>query len=89
MVDPWQFVLDPEWLIGLVIVAVDYAVVVRHYGRRGQPVSTLRRLAFAAGLLVTALALFSPIENSARAVTSMPAANASRRSVETGCPRRP
>ncbi len=63
MVDPWQFVLDPEWLIGLVIVAVDYAVVVRHYGRRGQPVSTLRRLAFAAGMLVTALALFSPIEH--------------------------
>jgi cytochrome c oxidase assembly factor CtaG len=63
VVDPWQFVLDPEWLVGLTIIAVDYVVVVRHYERRGQPVSMLRRLAFTAGLLVTALALFSPIEH--------------------------
>ena len=69
MVDPWQFVLDPEWAVGLAIVAVDYGVVVRASERRGRPVSSHRRLAFAAGLAVTALALFSPIEH--LALTSM------------------
>jgi putative copper resistance protein D len=63
VVHPWQFVFDPAWLLGLVVVAVDYVVVVRAYERRGRPVATLRRWAFAAGLLVTALALFSPIEH--------------------------
>ena len=69
MVNPWQLVFDPEWAIGLVIVAVDYAVVVRSYERRGRPVSWLRRLAFAGGLAMVALALFSPIEH--LALTSM------------------
>jgi putative membrane protein len=63
VVDPWQFVLDPEWAVGLVIVGVDYVVVVRAYERRGQPVPMLRRLAFAGGMAITALALFSPIEH--------------------------
>jgi cytochrome c oxidase assembly factor CtaG len=69
VVNPWQLVFDPEWAIGLVIVAVDYAVVVRSYERRGRPVSWQRRLAFAGGLAVVALALFSPIEH--LALTSM------------------
>jgi len=69
VVNPWQFVFDPEWAIGLAIVAVDYALVVRAFERRGRPVSSLRRWAFAAGLAVTSLALFSPIEH--LALTSM------------------
>jgi cytochrome c oxidase assembly factor CtaG len=69
MLHPWQFVLDPEWALGLVVIAVDYAVVVRAFGRRGDPVSPLRRLAFAAGLTIMALALFSPVEH--LALTSM------------------
>ncbi len=63
MVHPWQFVFDPAWAAGLLVVAVDYVVVVRAYERRGRRVSALRRWAFAAGLFVTALALFSPIEH--------------------------
>ncbi|HEY3766729.1 MAG TPA: cytochrome c oxidase assembly protein [Gaiellales bacterium] len=63
MVNPWQLVFDPEWLIGLLIVAADYVVVVRAYERRGRPVSWRRRLAFTGGLAITALALFSPIEH--------------------------
>jgi putative membrane protein len=66
---PWQLVFDPEWLVGLAVITVDYVVVVRAYERRGRPVSVRRRLAFAAGVLVTALALFSPIEH--LALTSM------------------
>jgi cytochrome c oxidase assembly factor CtaG len=62
VVNPWQLVFDPEWAIGLAIVAVDYVVVVRAFERRGRPVSWLRRSAFAAGLALIALALFSPIE---------------------------
>jgi cytochrome c oxidase assembly factor CtaG len=60
---PWQLVFDPEWLLGLAVIAVDYAVVVRAYERSGRPVSGRRRLAFAGGVAVTALALFSPIEH--------------------------
>jgi cytochrome c oxidase assembly factor CtaG len=63
VVNPWQLVFDPEWAIGLAIVAVDYAVVVSAFERRDRPVSARRRWAFAAGLAVTALALFSPIEH--------------------------
>ena len=69
MLHPWQLVFDPEWLVGLTVITVDYAVVVRAFERRGRPVSIRRRLAFAAGVLVTALALFSPIEH--LALTSM------------------
>ena len=63
MVHPWQFVFDPAWIVGLVVVAVDYVVVVRAYERRGRLVPAWRRWAFAAGITVTALALFSPIEH--------------------------
>jgi cytochrome c oxidase assembly factor CtaG len=69
VVNPWQLVFDPEWLVGLTIIAVDYIVVVRSEERRGRPVPPLRRLAFAGGIAVTALALFSPIEH--LALTSM------------------
>jgi cytochrome c oxidase assembly factor CtaG len=63
VVRPWQFVFDPAWFAGLVVVAVDYVVVVRAYEGRGPRVSDLRLWGFAAGLAVTALALFSPIEH--------------------------
>jgi cytochrome c oxidase assembly factor CtaG len=66
---PWQPVLDPEWAAGLLLIALDYWLVCALLGRRGQPVSRLRVLAFAAGLLVIALALLSPIEH--LALTSM------------------
>ena len=46
---PWQLVADPEWALALAIAAIDYAIVVRVYERRGERVSTLRRLAFAGG----------------------------------------
>jgi putative membrane protein len=69
VVHPWQPVFDPEWMIGLAIIAVDYMVVVGAYERRGRPVSWLRRAAFAAAVAITALALFSPIEH--LALTSM------------------
>jgi cytochrome c oxidase assembly factor CtaG len=66
---PWQPVLDPEWTVALVLVAIDYGLVCVVLRRRGAPVSRLRALAFAAGLLVIALALLSPIEH--LALTSM------------------
>jgi cytochrome c oxidase assembly factor CtaG len=60
---PWQLVFDPEWLVGLAVITVDYVVVIRAYERRGLPVSGRRKLAFAGGAAITALALFSPIEH--------------------------
>jgi len=69
MIHPWQFVWDPEWVVALVVIAVDYAWVCRWLGQRGSPVSHLRLAAFAAGLALIALALFSPIEH--LALTSM------------------
>ena len=69
MVHPWHAVFDPEWAIGIAIAALDYAVVARAHARRGQPLPRLRAAAFAAGLAMIALALFSPIEH--LALTSM------------------
>ena len=70
MLHPWQFVFDWEWMVALVVVGVDYVVVARVYrDRMGQPVDRVRALAFAAGLLVIALGLLSPIEH--LALTSM------------------
>jgi cytochrome c oxidase assembly factor CtaG len=66
---PWQLVLDPEWAVALTVIAVDYWLVCVLLRRRGEPVSPLRALAFAGGLLVIAVALFSPIEH--LALTSM------------------
>jgi cytochrome c oxidase assembly factor CtaG len=63
MVHPWQFQADPEWAVALVVVAIDYAVVVRALDRRGIPTSTARRASFATGLLLIAVALFSPLEH--------------------------
>ena len=69
MLHPWQPVLDLEWAAGLFLIAVDYWIVCVVLRRRGQPVSRSRVLAFAAGLLVIALSLLSPIEH--LALTSM------------------
>jgi len=63
MVDPWQIQADPEWAAALVVAAVDYTVVVRALGRRGAPTPPRRVAAFAAGLVLIALALLSPIEH--------------------------
>jgi cytochrome c oxidase assembly factor CtaG len=69
VLNAWQPVLDPEWAVAVVLIAVDYGLVCVVLRRRGEPVSRLRVLAFAAGLLFIALALFSPIEH--LALTSM------------------
>jgi putative membrane protein len=69
MPHPWQLVFDPEWTLGLTVIGLDYAIVVRAFGRRGDRVSLRRRLAFAGGLTIMALALFSPVEH--LALTSM------------------
>jgi putative membrane protein len=69
VVHPWHAVFDPEWAAGVVIAAVDYALVARSHARTGEPVPRLRIAAFAAGLGLIALALFSPIEH--LALTSM------------------
>jgi cytochrome c oxidase assembly factor CtaG len=63
MVNPWQIQADPEWAAALVVAAVDYTVVVRALGRRGTPTEGRRVAAFAAGLVLIALALLSPIEH--------------------------
>ena len=69
MLHPWQPVLDPEWAVALAVISADYWLVCVLLRRRGAPVSPLRALAFGGGLLVIALALFSPIEH--LALTSM------------------
>jgi putative membrane protein len=63
VLDPWQPVLDPEWAVALVVVGIDYTLVCVDLGRRREPVPRWRMTAFAAGLAVVALALFSPIEH--------------------------
>ncbi len=62
-VDPWQLQADPEWAVAIVIAAVDYAVVVRTFGRRGSPTPMWRRCCFAAGLALIAIGLLSPLEH--------------------------
>ena len=69
MLDPWQPTLHPEWAIAIAVFAIDYAVVARHLRQRGVAVDRVRCLAFAAGLLILAVALLSPIEH--LALTSM------------------
>jgi putative membrane protein len=63
MVHPWELQTDWEWGLALVVVAVDYAVVVRAYGRRGQPTSPFRIASFTAGLVLIGIALLSPLEH--------------------------
>jgi cytochrome c oxidase assembly factor CtaG len=63
MVHPWELQADWEWALALVIVAVDYAVVVRADGRRGRPTSPLRIASFTAGLVLIGIALLSPLEH--------------------------
>ena len=62
-VDPWQFQADPEWAAAIVVAAVDYALVVRTLGRRGEPTPRARIACFAAGLALIAIALLSPLEH--------------------------
>jgi cytochrome c oxidase assembly factor CtaG len=62
-VDPWQLQADPEWAVAIVVVAADYALVVRTLGRRGEPTPPWRRASFAAGLVLIAIALLSPLEH--------------------------
>jgi cytochrome c oxidase assembly factor CtaG len=62
-VDPWQIQADPEWALAIIVAAVDYAVVVRTFGRRGSPTPTWRRASFAAGLALIAIGLLSPLEH--------------------------
>ena len=69
VIHPWVFVFDWEWMLALVVVGVDYALVVRALARRGEPTPWYRIAVFAAGLGLIAVALLSPIEH--LALTSM------------------
>ena len=69
MHNPWQFVFDPEWIIAIAVIAIDYVVVVRASRSRGKAVPVWRRLAFASGLALIGVALLSPVEH--LALTSM------------------
>ena len=62
-VDPCQLQADPEWALAIVVAAVDYAVVVRTFGRRGEPTPLWRKACFAVGLTLIAVALLSPLEH--------------------------
>ena len=63
MVDPWRISADPEWAAAIAIIALDYIVVVRGWRRRGAETPRLRIASFAAGLLLIAVALLSPLEH--------------------------
>ncbi|MGZ4272948.1 MAG: cytochrome c oxidase assembly protein [Solirubrobacteraceae bacterium] len=69
MPDPWQPSLDPAWALAVIFFAADYALVAWASHRRGIPVEPIRCASFAAGLMVIAAALLSPIEH--LALTSM------------------
>jgi putative membrane protein len=63
MVDPWRIQADAEWAAAIAIVALDYAVVVRAWRRRGIETPSLRIASFTAGLVLIAVALLSPLEH--------------------------
>jgi putative membrane protein len=63
MVDPWRIQADPEWAAAIAIVALDYAVVLRARRRGDADISPLRIASFAAGLVLIAVALLSPLEH--------------------------
>jgi cytochrome c oxidase assembly factor CtaG len=63
MVDPWRIEADPAWAAAIVIAAIDYAVVVRSWRRRGVETPRWRIASFAAGLALIASALLSPLEH--------------------------
>jgi putative membrane protein len=63
MVDPWRIQADPEWAAAIAIVALDYAVVVRAWRRRGIETPSLRIASFSAGLVLIGVALLSPLEH--------------------------
>jgi putative membrane protein len=69
VVDPYVLVLDWEWMLAIAVAAVDYAVWVRLLRRRGEAVPAWRIACYAAGLVVIAVALLSPVEH--LALTSM------------------
>jgi putative membrane protein len=54
----WTWVWDVEWIVAIVLFAVWYAWFAHHHR-----IPAIRRLAFAAGLVLIATALFSPIEH--------------------------
>jgi putative membrane protein len=56
--DPWQGVADVEWALAIVVFGVWYAWVAHRLA-----VPVWRRSCFAAGLLLVAVALLSPIEH--------------------------
>jgi putative membrane protein len=62
-------VVDPGWMAGVAIAAVDYALAVRLGARRGLRTPAWRMACFAAGLAIVCVALFSPLEH--YALTSM------------------
>jgi putative membrane protein len=62
-------VVDPGWMAGVAVAALDYGLAVRLGARRGLETPPWRAACFAAGLLVIAVALFSPLEH--YALTSM------------------
>jgi putative membrane protein len=63
MVDPWRIQADPDWAAAIAIVALDYAVVLRARRRGDADISPLRIASFAAGLVLIAVALLSPLEH--------------------------
>ena len=44
MLHPWRVDIDIEWVIALIVFAVDYAVVTVVMERRGQHVPTWKRV---------------------------------------------
>jgi cytochrome c oxidase assembly factor CtaG len=56
--DPWRGVADVEWGVALILFAVWYAWAARRFA-----IPAWRRCCFAAGLLLIAVALLSPVEH--------------------------
>src|SRR4051794_7118432 len=56
-------VVDPGWMAGVGLAAVDYALAVRLGRRRGLSTPPWRMWCFAAGLVIVSVALFSPLEH--------------------------
>jgi cytochrome c oxidase assembly factor CtaG len=56
-------VWDPGWMAGVALAGLDYGLAVRLARRRGLASSPWRAVSFAAGLVLIALALFSPLEH--------------------------
>ena len=61
-VSVWSWSFDPLQLLPLVLIGAAYWRRARTLGARGTPVARWRRVTFASGLLLAALALASPID---------------------------